>query len=301
MIVNVVEDNNVIIVDTGVVENVIVTNPGLVGPVGPSGSSAPFSSDFTVILSGGKTFGKYSNGQVVSASGKTANEVILMAAIEYINPAFSSFSISGQSTTVEVGTIMSGSKTFTWSITTGSGVVSTLDIKDVTSGSTILANTSNDGSQAITLPLAYQLNSNGVSNSYKGTLHDTGTVTQDIDSSLFNITSRFIKFYGASSTSPLNSTDVRALASNAFQTSGNVFNLNTGASLIKFVVALPPGITISSVIDLDALNTDITSQYILTGTINVLDAGSTNRSYNIYEMNIAIPYSVTHRHQITTS
>ena len=45
-----------------------------------------FTSDFTVALSGGKTFGKFTTGQVVPAANKTAAEVILLAAQEALAP-----------------------------------------------------------------------------------------------------------------------------------------------------------------------------------------------------------------------
>ena len=45
-----------------------------------------FTGNLTVTLSNGKTFGKYQNGQVIPASGKTTSEVIRLAIIEEINP-----------------------------------------------------------------------------------------------------------------------------------------------------------------------------------------------------------------------
>ena len=48
-----------------------------------------FSSDFTIALAGGKTFGKFVNGSVVPATGKTAREVILLAAQEALTPTVS--------------------------------------------------------------------------------------------------------------------------------------------------------------------------------------------------------------------
>ena len=81
-----------------------------------------FTSNVTFVLSSGKSFGKYTNGQTASWSGKSATEALLDAAIEYINPAYSAFSITGQPTTDEVGVTLSGSKTFTWTIAANSGV-----------------------------------------------------------------------------------------------------------------------------------------------------------------------------------
>lgn len=46
-----------------------------------------FTADIPVILSGGKTLGKYTNGQTIPAIGKTAQEVLLDIAQEFISPS----------------------------------------------------------------------------------------------------------------------------------------------------------------------------------------------------------------------
>lgn len=217
----------------------------------------------------------------------------------YVNPVYNSFSVSGQATTIEVGTTLSGSKTFTWSIAANSGVVSTIDIYDNTAASTLLAGTSNDGTQAQTIT-TIQLNSNGATQSWRGIGNNTSP-SGTFNSSNFVVTARFFRFFGPASSSPTNSAAVRALPSSAFHTGTTTFTLNTGTTETKFVVALPPGVTISSVIDTSALDVDITSQFILTGTVNVLDAGSTNRAYNIYEMNVGVAYGTSHAFSITTA
>lgn len=48
-----------------------------------------FTTDFTIALADGKTFGKFENGDVVPATGKTAREVILLAAQEALTPTVS--------------------------------------------------------------------------------------------------------------------------------------------------------------------------------------------------------------------
>lgn len=243
------------------------------------------------------TVGGLNSGSAIA--GNTYDAIIQAIVAPYVNPNFSSFSISGQSTTVEVGTTLSGSKTFTWGITLNSGAVALINLYDNTAVSTLLSNTANDGTQAQTIT-TIQLNTNGATQSWKGVLHDTNVI-QDINSSNFIVTGRFYRFFGSSASSPTNSATVRALPSSTFHTGATTFTLATGNTLTKFVVALPPGVTISTVIDTDALNADITSQYFLTGTINVLDAGSTNRLYNIYEMNIGVAYTTSHNHSITTA
>lgn len=269
------------------------------GGSGGGGDESVFPGNVTFVLAAGKSFGKYINGQTALWAGLTAVEAILDAAIEYLAPVFSAFSVTGQATTVEVGTTLSGSKTFTWTITLNSGTVATIDIYDNTAAATLLAGTANDGSQAQTIT-TIQLNANGSTQSWKGIGHDTGG-SGDFNSANFVVTSRFFRFFGPAAASVTNSAQVRALSSSAFQTGAGAFNLDTGTSLTKFIVALPPGVTIVSVIDLDALDADITSEYVAQAPINVLDAGGTNRAYNIYEMNIGVAYSSSHRHQITTT
>lgn len=262
-------------------------------------SESRFSANVPIVLSGSKSFGKYTNGQTASWAGLTAVEAIRDAVTEYIQPVFTAFSITGQSTTVEVGTTLSGSKTFTWIITIGSGVVSTIDLYNITTSSTLLAGTPNDGSQAVTITTV-QLNSNGTTQSWRG-VGNNSSPSGTFNSSAFTVTSRFYRFYGPASATPSNSAETRALASSAFHTGATTFTLNTGSTLTKFVVALPPGVTISTVIDTSALNAVITSEYVLLGTVNVTDAGGSSRNYNLYEMNIGAPYATSHAHSITTA
>lgn len=128
-----------------------------------------------------------------------------------------------------------------------------------------------------------------------------GTTSPPVSTTL---TGQYLRFYGFAASTPTTSAQVRGLPQSEFQTANvNIFELNTGAVLTKFVVALPPSRTISQVIDLDALNANITSIYIFQGTITVNDGGGTGdpQTYNLYEANIGAPYSANHRHQITTA
>ena len=114
-----------------------------------------------------------------------------------------------------------------------------------------------------------------------------------------NITGYYRLFYSTGGSTPTTSAQVRAY-SNEFD-SDNSFTLNTGSTDTKFIIVLPPGRTISSVVDLDALSAVITSSYVLQGTISVDDAGATARTYNLYEMNIGAAYSSSHRHSMSFS
>jgi len=257
-----------------------------------------FDEDIIVNLAGGKTLGKYINGQTINSTGKTILQVFQDIATEVILGTFTSFSITGQNNTVEIGTTLIGSKTFNWNFTLNDSIITGINIVDVTASNILLANTPNDGTQATNITNK-TLTTNGETQQFRLVAHDSESDT-DINSNTITITSRFLRFWGATVASVSNSATVRALTNNAFYTGSSSFTLATGTTLTKFTIALPPGITITSVIDSSALNVDITDEYILTGTINVLDAGGVNRSYNIYEMNISVPYSTNHNHLITT-
>ncbi len=113
-----------------------------------------------------------------------------------------------------------------------------------------------------------------------------------------------IIFYGPSSSAPATSSSVRALPNRMFTDGSNPFNLLTGSVERIFTAAMPAGLSISQVLDIDALNANITANYILS-TFNVNNGAGIGTSYHVYTMTNAIPYSAggtpagNHRHQIT--
>jgi hypothetical protein len=241
------------------------------------------------------TVGGLSSGSNIS--NLPISDVIQSIVAPYINPVFTSFSVSGQSQTVEVTTTLSGARTFTWSIAANSGVVPTVTIYDNTTASDLLAGTPNDGSQSITIT-TIKLSTNGQTQSWRAIGNNTSP-TSTFTSGNFDVTARFYLWHGAVSTVPTTSAGIRALPSNQFYVGGTTFTLNTG-TLKDFMVALPIGRAITNVIDLDALNANITGQYVLQTPIAVVLAdGTTTSTYSIYKNTIASAYSSNHRHQIT--
>jgi hypothetical protein len=121
---------------------------------------------------------------------------------------------------------------------------------------------------------------------------------QTTNSSTTTINFLNVIFHGPASNSPTSSADVRSLGSKVFTDSSNPFNLNTGTVYNNFAVAMPSSLSITEVIDLDALNANITDNYVL-NTFNVEDGGGTLISYDVYIMTNAIPYTSNHRHRVT--
>jgi hypothetical protein len=67
---------------------VVLLGCGVVGG-GGGGDCCVFDNDITVSLSGGKTLGKYLNGETIPSAGKTFEEVMNLIAIEEIAPTYS--------------------------------------------------------------------------------------------------------------------------------------------------------------------------------------------------------------------
>jgi hypothetical protein len=107
-------------------------------------------------------------------------------------------------------------------------------------------------------------------------------------------------FYGPTSGTPSTSTAVRNLSSRIFSDENNPFILNTLTTQKIFSAAMPLALSISEVLDLDALNANITANYV-NSSVSVANYTGDTSSYNVYIMTNAIPYSSNHRHQITST
>lgn len=255
-------------------------------------SNTVFQNDIVVSLSGGKTLGKYTNGQTIPAAGKTMEEVLNLIATEYIFPVWNSFTFSGFSETVERGTTLSGSKSWTWSITNNSGNVLTIDIYDVTAGSALLANTPNDGSQSQSIT-SVTLTNAGDTQVWKGIAHDTGSNPSDIDSELLTVTARLKGYFGDTAATVTNSATVKALPNNFFEIPGTqVIVLPTGTTNTIFEICTTK--TLVSVTDDDAFDAPIA--FTLINTISVLDAAGTSYTVNHYSYTSSVPYTPSQHH-----
>lgn len=261
-------------------------------------------------------------------TGKTANQILENLLVPTLNPTLTAPSITSftqsLSTTQEVG--VSVTPSFTTNFSRGSKVpqYSSVDafrsglptayeysgsgnLRNVPSSST--SNTSAatgattliEGTNTWSVFVKYDIGTqpkNSAGGDFSTPLASGSTSTSNV-----SITGRFLRFFGSTVANPTNSATTRALPTSALQTANvNTFTLNTGNSLIKFAVALPPSRTITSVFDIDAGNANITSSYVLVGTVSVNDGGGsgTPRTYNLYILDIGSPYSSNHQHSITT-
>jgi hypothetical protein len=157
--------------------------------------------------------------------GKTYDELFENIYAPYAQPVFNSFVITGQTTTLEVGTPIVGAKTFTW--TTGNSVnvaADSIKIEDVTANVVLADNLANDGSESLTLS-SVTLTSPGTRTwriSANRAAPKTGAITRD-----FNVAFRYRIHFGTSTNVILNETQIKGLASS---------NLNvTPAGTLSFV------------------------------------------------------------------
>ena len=376
---------------------------------GGGGGAATFPNDLTVSLAGGKTFGRYEDGDVIPASGLTAPDVISLAVTEPIDPTVnlsSSSSVDFTQTSISVtlnfnhtinslgASVSSASLEFrrantgSWTVlststttpdsfvhnftdtafntdqlnyryivtdSVGATATATFNINpDTYSAPSISFNVDapslsgpesdlsrergNDESDLINgsvsrnetyvdiqtaqwqyradggawqdIDTAISLPAAGGSLSTKNHLPSETTAStiqyrievvddyQTTYSSTITVNFGLLIFYGPSSSTPVTSANVRALPDRLFTVGNDTFNLNTGSTEVNFTVAIPDTETISEVLDLDALNANITAEYI-NNPFGVDDGGGTSVDYNVYTMTIAIPYSSNHRHQVT--
>lgn len=105
-------------------------------------------------------------------------------------------------------------------------------------------------------------------------------------------------WYGPSANAPSDSNAVRSLTSKVFTDAANPFNLETGSTHRNFSVAIPAALSITEILDLDALNANITNSYVMT-TFDVENGGGVPTSYDVYTMTNAIAYTSNHRHRVT--
>lgn len=287
-----------------------------------AGASATFSADILVSLSGGKSIGKYTNGQTIPANGKTVEQVLNDVAIEDIAPTYTPATMSlskTAATQAEVGTTYVSNSLVATFTQNDAGALSAIRIQkdgsDLTpNGTSSPFNKSDSGTYVlgnITF-IAYANYAAGIIKNFSpsGTPDPRTPLVRSANapqaaennfaSNTLLLTGLYYIFYGPSASAPVNSANVRALPSNRFTNAGNTWNLNTGNTQIIFTVAMPATNSLVSVIDLDALNADITASYVLS-TFNVNDAGGSPVSYKVYTMTIGAPYASSHRHQITIS
>jgi len=283
---------------------------GAIGSGGGGGGSSIYNGTSpTTITVGGLPAG-------TPITGLTYTEIFQLMLSAFVTPTVGTFTMSSQALTIEVGTALSGNKTFNWTFNSVATVQdNTINIIDVTNANTPLVGGTNlsKALTTISLPIGNVFPTGSTTQVWKLTGIDTHAVpfstgTGGGNANNITINIRFNRWWGPVAAYPLggntaaqNRAYAIGLPSTGVQTPGvNSFTLVTGTTQINFIVLLPPGITITSVIDTTNGNTNLTSFYVAS-TLSINDAGGRPVTYNMYQYTVASPYSLSANHSITTT
>lgn len=168
-----------------------------------------------------------------SGTDKRITFAALVAAMQpYSAPAFSAFAISGQATTLEVGTaISSGNKTFTWSTTNSSNVAAnSIAVADTTTSTTLGSGLANDGSESLSIAGV----TNSSPDSHVWTVSGTNTHSGSF-SRTFTVAWLWKAYAGTSASATLDATAIKALSDYAALTATALRTYSLAAGNYKYV------------------------------------------------------------------
>ena len=268
--------------------------------VGDSNIEAP---SFVVSIPDGQSLGKYKSGDTVPAFATIQEQLrdIGQEAVPqtFTEPTADITSTPSSQNSLERGTGLSvdlrglfiqndaGNATSTSYLKDGLVLLSNLDIIKLTDVGV-------NYSVSISYDAGTGFKTDALGNQYPNTIQ-AGTV----NSGVITFKGYLPIFFGSDSLKPTTSADVRLL-NKRLEDSGNSFILNSGTVDKIFCLWLPDDKTLVSVIDLDALNADITLSYIAEPFV-VNDVNNDAINGNLYTMVQGVPYDNNHRHQITIS
>jgi hypothetical protein len=159
----------------------------------------------------------------------------------YQSPAFTAFAISGQATTVEVGTTVSGTKTFTWSTSNSANVAAnSLSIAD--ESGPLQNGLADDGSEAIAVGSVQRTTPGTYTWTIAGMNTNTPPAAFDRD---FSITWLWKVYAGTSVSATLNEAEIEGLSDYATLTNSAVRTYVLSAGGYKYL-AIPASFTAPS-------------------------------------------------------
>jgi hypothetical protein len=208
-------------------------------------------------------------------TGKTYEQLFEKILVTYQSPAFSSFSISGQSTTVEVGTTISGFKTFTWGTTNSSNVSpNTLVVRDFTGASDLGTSLANDGSESLSVGSVQKLTATSNTWRITGTNTELGTFQRD-----FAVSWQWMRYYGESaSAGPLDEANTKALRVGGLASSfAGTYVFNAGG--YKYL-AYPVSLGTATSFKDQSTNLDVPFQTVY--TVSVTNSLGVTVNYNVH-------------------
>ena len=181
-----------------------------------SGGTTVITEKYTNATAVPTTIGGITAGSTFS--NKTMKEMWDMLLYPYMSPAFTTFGITGVTSTYEVGyTIPANNYTFTWAISNGINVaVNSIRIEDVTNATTLVTAIANSGSTIAAIPSISKASA---------TSHQWRIIGTNTNNATFNRTYtvawQWKVYYGESALSTLVEADIEALRVSALASSAN--------------------------------------------------------------------------------
>lgn len=153
------------------------------------------------------------------------------------------------------------------------------------------------GTNSYTVVVSYAQGT--IKNDNFGTPSPDGRIASGLVIGSASIVGQYRNWFGAYGVNPPSSgANIRTMGYSYL----NSFTLNTGTTSLNQVIAIPSTKSLQSVIDADALGVDITSSYVLSGTIlTVPNGGGVNVNYKVYIQTNSVPYSSNHKHNVIIS
>jgi hypothetical protein len=245
-------------------------------------TNATFATNLTVSLPGGRTFGRYSTGEVIPAAGKTPLEVIQMAIAAPITPTAS----LNSSTTIAFNqTAISNVLTFGYTINTlGASIASaSLEWRRNNTGSWNVLSSSTVSSGSFTHTLTDTANNTQPFN-YRYIVTDTSgatiTVTRDIIPASYVAPTISLSIAGVSLVSP-ESTLIREKGRVSSNLSGSISRNSANVALSNYIIQYQ--VDSGSWIDIGTVTT-ITGNSVTISSTNhnpTANAGANSISYRI--------------------
>lgn len=240
-----------------------------------------------------RTVGGLNAGTAIA--GKTYDEIFEAMLAEYVAPTITAFAIS-QTTQLEVGTVISGNKNFTFSFSQSGNVKqNSVKIIDAMTNTVLAENLSKSSPQSVDIGTIVKLEED----SHVWRIEAESTKGATIQRNSSPVSWLFRWFFGGSDTDIVTSSQARALEDSTFST-GVPKQFVAGTEHTDFYFLIDDKAQISSVTDLTALNADITSAYVLQGTMTVVDVGGNPHTYKKYKLSLASAYASPHTHEFIT-
>lgn len=280
---------------------------------GGGGSTGILGQDFEVNINPSKSFGKYKNGDTIPATGKTIEQFfddVLTETIppNYVNPTAT---IVATTSKYEVGEVVDISLSSTFNQNDAGSFTSVQIQRNGVSISTSEIHLDENvtippQSSPLSYRARYDYLQGPVKNNNLGDPDPTGQIPAGhIFSNVISVFGLKKFFWGNTDAfigndSVINPSliHVRAIGQSQFEDENSrEFIINTGDEYNSFWFWVPNDYELQDVIDLDALNLNLNSEYQeYSKTIN--NGGGGTIAGKIYIMRQDIPYSINHRHKV---